>query len=151
MRLTDILDPGCIKVPMAATDKVSAIRELVDLLAERGKITDAEAVFESVMAREQLRSTGIGNGLAVPHGKSPACPSLVMALGKPSEPIDFGAKDGKPVDVIALLVSPPDQTGPHIQALARISRLMLMEKFRSALSRARTAEEVWGMILGQEG
>jgi len=151
MKLTDILAADCVKVPMEATDKTGAIRELVDLLAERGRISDRDELLQAVLDREKIRSTGIGKGLAVPHGKCGACPELVMAVGKPAKPIDFDSKDGQPVDLIVLLASPPDQTGPHIQALARISRLMLIDAFRSAIAKARSAEEVYGIIAGYEG
>lgn len=150
MKLTDILSRSCIRVPLKATDKTGAITELVDLLAEAGKIRDRDAVLKSVLEREKTRSTGIGYGLAVPHGKSEACPSLAMAVGRPIEPIDFESRDGQPANIIALLASPPDQTGPHIQALARISRLMLIEQFRQKLARADSAEAFFDVISEHE-
>jgi mannitol/fructose-specific phosphotransferase system IIA component (Ntr-type) len=103
-----------------------------------------------VLDRENTRSTGIGNGLAVPHGKCPGCPHLVMAVGRSAEPIDFQSMDGQPVRLIVLLASPPDETGPHIQALARISRLMLMEDFRDAVLHARTSAEIYETIARHE-
>jgi len=146
MKLSEILDRSCIKIPMQAKDKNAAIAELVDLLAATNRVKDGQALLKAVLAREETRSTGIGRGLAVPHGKSPACDRLVMAIGKPAQPIDFASIDGQPVDVIVLLASPTDQTGPHIQALARISRLMLMEPFRRAVSAARTPDELASVI-----
>ncbi|MCH7813899.1 MAG: PTS sugar transporter subunit IIA [Planctomycetes bacterium] len=150
MKLTDILSRSCVLVPIKASDKTGAIAELVDLLVENGRITDREHVLKAVLEREQMRSTGIGYGLAVPHGKSPACPELAIAVGKPAEPIDFGGKDGQPANILVLLASPPDQTGPHIQALARISRLMLIEHFRKSLADAATADELWEVIRRHE-
>ncbi len=150
MKLTAILEKNCVCVPMKATDKESAITELVDLLGESGQLADREQVLSAVLQREKTASTGIGHGLAVPHGKSAGCRKLVMAIGKPSPPMDFGAKDGKPVEFIVLLASPPDQTGPHIQALARISRLMLTEEFRVAMSRASSSDELWQVIVEYE-
>ena len=135
---------------MKATDKESAITELVDLLAESGQLTDRDHTLNAILQREKTASTGIGHGLAVPHGKSTGCRQLVMAIGKPATPMDFQSKDGKPVEIIVLLASPPDQTGPHIQALARISRLMLMEEFRTAISRTQTSEELWQVIQTHE-
>lgn len=140
MKLSEILRPSCVKVPLTAKDKNGAIAELVELLAADGQVRDRDGLLNAVLAREQTRSTGIGRGLAVPHGKSAACDRLVMAVGKPAAPIDFSSIDGQPVDVIVLLASPPEQTGPHIQALARISRLMLMDAFRKAVSEAGTPE-----------
>jgi fructose-specific phosphotransferase system IIA component len=146
MKLTDILDPECIKVPLESTEKTAVIAELVELLNARKPFRDNQDVLRSVLERERARSTGIGNGLAVPHGKSAACDELVMAIGVPPSPIDFDSRDGQPVNFVVLLVSPPDQTGPHIQALARISRLMLMEKFRAALPEAKSAQAIYDII-----
>jgi len=146
MRLTEILEPGCIKVPLSATDKQSAIYELVDVLAEQGKITDAEEVKDAVWQRESTRTTGIGHGLAIPHGKVAQVDRLIMAIGRPAEPIDFKAIDARPVSLIILLVSPADQTGPHIQALATVSRMMTNEKFRHAVRDAGTSEQVYQLI-----
>lgn len=150
MKLTEILNPNCIKVPLECTNKTEIITELVDLLGEQGLIRDANQVVTCVLERERTRSTGIGNGLAVPHGKSSACDRLVMAIGVPPEPIDFESRDGKPVNFVVLLVSPPDQTGPHIQALARVSRLMLMDGFRDALSKASSANDIHQIIATHE-
>lgn len=150
MRLTDILTRPLVRVPLQATDKTGAITELVGLLHEYGCVSDRDAVLRAVLEREATRSTGIGYGLAVPHGKSGACPQLAMSVGKPAKPIDFGSKDGQPVNIIVLLASPPDQTGPHIQALARISRLMLIEQFRRAVAQAGTADQLYESIRQHE-
>ena len=150
MKLTDILPADCVRVPLEASDKTEAITELVDLLHETGRVTDRDAVLRTVLDREATRSTGIGYGLAVPHGKSAACPRLAMAVGKPATPVDFESKDGQPVNLIVLLASPPDQTGPHIQALARISRLMLMESFRQAVADATSGDELYEIIRKHE-
>ncbi len=150
MRLTDILKPENIKVPLAATTKNDAIAELVDLLAANGQVTDAPKVLASVLERETTRTTGIGNGLAIPHGKCAGTADLVMAIGKPAAPIDFQSIDGRPVSVIWMLTSPPDKTGPHIHALARISRLMTIDKFQAALRAAKTSQEVYDAIVAQE-
>src|SRR3984957_17705309 len=150
MRLTDILKPQNIKVPLVATTKNEAIAELVQLLADSGQIADAKSVLSAVLEREATRTTGIGNGLAIPHGKAVGMDHLVMAIGKPQTPIDFQSIDGKPVTIIWLLCSPPDQTPPHIHALARISRLMTLDKFRASLNAAHTAQEMFDIIAQQE-
>lgn len=150
MRLIDILKPENIKVPLEAHTKTEAISELVNLLAKNGTVTDAKKVLDAVLERESTRTTGIGNGLAIPHGKCTGTKDLVMAIGKATTPIDFQAIDGRPVTLIWLLTSPPDKTGPHIHALARISRLMTIDKFRAALTAAQTAEEVYNAIMKQE-
>jgi mannitol/fructose-specific phosphotransferase system IIA component (Ntr-type) len=150
MRLTDVLKPQNIRVPLVATNKTAAITELVQLLHANGEVADVKSVLASVLERESTRTTGIGNGLAIPHGKCPGTNHLVMAIGKPLSPVDFQSIDGKPVSLIWLLTSPPDQTGPHIHALARISRLMTIESFRQALAAARSAQDVYDTIVKQE-
>lgn len=144
------MQPACIKVPLDAKDKQLVITELVDLLDANGLLLDRKTVLEAVLAREQTRSTGIGSGIAIPHGKCKAVKELVMAVGIAHEPIDFASVDEKPVTIVLLLVSPADQTGPHIQALARISRLMLDEKFKQGLEKATSAEQVYELLSSKE-
>ncbi|MDP9173534.1 MAG: PTS sugar transporter subunit IIA [Planctomycetota bacterium] len=150
MHLTEILKPQNILVPFAAQSKNDAISQLVALLAKNGDITDPKAVLDAVLERETTRTTGIGNGLAIPHGKCNGTNNLVMAIGRLSTPIDFQSIDGRPVSLIWLLTSPPDKTGPHIHALARISRLMTIDKFRQALNQAKTGQEIYDVIVQQE-
>lgn len=130
MNILDILSPQAIKVPLEAGDKKGAIDELIDLIAAAGLVTHPEALKKIVWEREQQRTTGIGEGLAIPHGKSDSAKRLVIAIGRPAQPIDFGSIDNKPVKLIVLLASPPDKTSDHIQALGKISRLMADPKFR---------------------
>ena len=150
MRLTEILKPQNIKVPVVAKVKTEAIAELISLLADNGEVIDPKKVLDSVLEREATRTTGIGNGLAIPHGKCTGTDHLVMAIGRPQTPIDFQAIDGRPVSLIWLLTSPPDKTGPHIHALARISRLMTIDRFRQALNTAQTSQDVYDIIVKQE-
>jgi mannitol/fructose-specific phosphotransferase system IIA component (Ntr-type) len=150
MNLLDILTPESIKAPLLAVDKRGVIDELVDVLAGTKRVLDAAALKEAVWTRELTRTTGIGHGLAIPHGKSPGLPSLAMAIGKPPKPMDFQAIDGQPVRLIVLLASPPDRTSDHIQALARISRLMTMDDFRNKIYAAQTAAEIYELLRSQE-
>ena len=150
MRLTEILKPTNIKIPLESKIKTDAIAELVKVLAAAGDVSDAKKVLDAVLEREATRTTGIGNGLAIPHGKCNGTDHLVMAIGRPQTPIDFQAIDGRPVSLIWLLTSPPDKTGPHIHALARISRLMTIDRFRQALANAKTAQEIYDAIVQQE-
>lgn len=150
MILTQILQPTCIIAPLTGTDKETAITELVDILAQNDFLLDRDVVLEAVIMREETRSTGIGSGIAIPHGKCSGVKELVMAIGIAGEAIDFDSIDHKPVKIIVLLASPIDRTGPHIQALARVSRLMLDEKFRSQLENASSPEEVYELISSKE-
>ncbi len=150
MILTQILQPTCVKAPLDGKDKDSVITELVDLLAENNLLVDREVVLEAVFTREQTRSTGIGSGIAIPHGKCNGVAELVMALGIAPEPVNFDSIDQKPVSIVILLASPADRTGPHIQALARISRLMLDDEFKTKLENATSPEEVYQLISTKE-
>jgi len=150
MILTQILQPNCVKVPVENKDKEAVITELVDLLDANGLLLDRDIALEAVLARERTRSTGTGAGIAIPHGKCNAVKELVMAIGIAHEPIEFESVDGKPVTILILLVSPADQTGPHIQALARISRLMLDEEFKQELEKAATADDVYELLNNKE-
>ena len=150
MVLTQILQPSCVKVPLENDDKQAAIAELVDLLDSNGQIINRDTVLDAVLLREKTRSTGIGSGIAIPHGKCKATKELVMAVGIAKKPIDFDSVDGRPVNIIILLVSPADQTGPHIQALARISRLMLDEQFKKALENSGSPENVYELFSDRE-
>ncbi len=150
MRLSDILKTQHIKVPLQATNKKDAITELVQVLADAKEVKDAAVLLNSVLEREATRTTGIGNGLAIPHGKCTGVDHLVVSIGKPETPIDFESIDKRPVNLIVLLASPPDQTGPHIQALARISRLMNVEAFRQAVRAATNPQQVFDAVVAQE-
>jgi fructose-specific phosphotransferase system IIA component len=150
MRLIEILKPANIKIPLESKTKAEAIAELVSVLEASGDVTDKKKVLDAVLEREATRTTGIGNGLAIPHGKCQGTKDLVMAIGRAGTPIDFQAIDGRPVSIIWMLASPPDKTGPHIHALARISRLMTIDKFRAALLQAKTPQEAYDIIIAQE-
>ena len=150
MRLTEILTPACVKVPLDASDKEQALYELVDLLAAHTTIGDPQPLKQAVWAREQARTTGIGHGIGIPHGKTDGLRELNMAIGIPSTPLEFGAIDGKPVELIILLASPTDQTGSHIQALAKISRLLTDDDFRDTIKKAESAGQLYDMLAQQE-
>jgi len=150
MRLTDMLTPERIRTPLAATTKPQVLAELVDVLVEAGGVTHRDKALAAVLEREQTRTTGIGHGLAIPHGKTNAVTDLVIAVGKTSSPIEFESIDGKPVTLLVMLLSPVDRTGPHIQALARISRLFSADAFRNKLANAPTAGDLWNLLRDQE-
>lgn len=146
MNVLDVLKPDCVKVPLAATDKRAAIDELVDVLAAAGAVRDAAELKAAVWQREQQRSTGIGEGLAIPHGKGAAVTRLAMAVGMPAQPIEYDSIDRKPVRLIVMLVSPPDKVTEHVQALGRLSRLMTDAAFREKTYAARSAAEMYELF-----
>ncbi|MBY0112225.1 MAG: PTS sugar transporter subunit IIA [Phycisphaerales bacterium] len=150
MNLLDILRLECIRAPLVATDKRGVINELVDVLGAAGTVADVAALKEAVWTREQTRTTGIGHGLAIPHGKCAGINGLAMAIGKPAAPMEFESIDRQPVRFIVLLASPPDKTSDHIQALAQVSRLMMAESFRERIYAAAGPQEVFDLIRSQQ-
>ncbi len=121
--IATLLSPQAIRVPLVASERREALEELVEALAMAGAVADPELFKRSVWEREQQRSTGIGVGLAIPHGKCAGILRSAIAIGRPLTPMEFGAIDRKPVRLIVLLASPPDKMADHIQVLHRISRL----------------------------
>ncbi|MCE9619319.1 MAG: PTS sugar transporter subunit IIA [Planctomycetes bacterium] len=146
MNVLEVLNIDCVKVPLIARDKHGVIDELVDALAASGAVSDAAAIKQVVWQRESQRSTGIGEGLALPHGKSAAVKRIAMAIGKPGAPMEYDSIDKKPVRLIVLLVSPPECVSEHIQALGRISRLMTNPEFREKLYEAQCAESIYSLF-----
>ena len=149
MKLLDLLSIECVKAPLESTTKQGVIDELVDLLAGQERVRDAAVLKEAVWTREQTRTTGIGHGLAIPHGKCEGMNELSIAIGKPNPPMDFEAIDGQPVSLVVLLASPPDRTSDHIQALALISRLISVEEFREEIYSASTAKKIFELLKGR--
>ncbi len=150
MRLIDILQPQCIQVPLEASTKQQAILSLVDLLCDHTGIHSRQDLADAVWQREQTRTTGIGHGVAIPHGKCSGCRELAMAMAVTAKPLDFRSIDGKPVELIILLASPLDQTGPHIEALATISRMLSDGQFLSAIKQAATGQDIYDLFAQRE-
>lgn len=133
----ELLTSVRVKVPLEATTKDEALRELVDVLVEDRCVDNREDVVRVVREREKVLSTGIGHGVALPHGKSDACEDLCIAAGVTREPLDFDALDQQPVRLIFLLVGPESAAGPHIKALSRISRMVRQPELRERLMASR--------------
>ena len=142
MKLMDFLISDAIESDMQSTTKADSIRELVALLKKAGAIADEHAVAEVILDREELGSTGIGEGIAVPHGKSGAVDKLVAAFGRSQRGVDFESMDNQPVHLFFLLVAPENVAGPHLMALARISRLLKNRDFRRSLMDASDKDEL---------
>ncbi|MBI4409105.1 MAG: PTS sugar transporter subunit IIA [Gemmatimonadetes bacterium] len=151
MLLTDLLAPERIKIPLVAATKSELLEELVQLLTRADRVEDPGDVLRAVREREAVLSTGIGNGVAIPHGKSSAVPELRLAAGRTAEPVDFDALDGQPVRLLFLLVGPETDAAPHIKALSRISRLLRQEPVRQRLIAARDAGEFYRALSEAEG
>ncbi|HSJ25173.1 MAG TPA: PTS sugar transporter subunit IIA [Longimicrobiales bacterium] len=141
MLLTELLSAERIRIPLTGQTKDELLEELVGVCADGNDIDDRADVLRAVREREAVLSTGIGHGVAIPHGKSGAVSELRMAAGRSSEPVDFDALDGEPVNLFFLLVGPESAAGPHIKALSRISRLVRQDEVRQRLMTAQSAEE----------
>lgn len=150
MKIHELLSPEVIRIPLQSTEKHGIIAELIDILFSANQLKDKNVALEAVLEREKIMSTGIGEGVAIPHAKTPAVDKLVAAFGITKENVDFQAIDEKPVRLVFLLVGPIDPTGPHLQALSRISRLMHQSELRQKLIGARTSQEVLTAIAQEE-
>jgi mannitol/fructose-specific phosphotransferase system IIA component (Ntr-type) len=149
MALIDLLVPEVVKTPLESKDKPGVLLELVGILKDAGRIDDLGTVLRAVQEREDKQSTGLEEGIAVPHGKTVAVSSLKLAVGIAPQGIDFNSLDGKPTTLFFLLVASPDQSGPHVEALAEIAKLARSKAFCQALVRAGSAQEVIGLIRGE--
>ena len=150
MTLLDILSPASTIVDLKGDTKEEIIAELVDSLSASEAISDRDKVLQAVLEREKIMSTGIGDGIAIPHGKSESVVKLVAALGTQRRGVDFEALDGEPAYVFFLLVSPANVSGPHIKALARISRLLKNDDFKKKLIAASSPDEIISTIQNEE-
>jgi len=150
MTLMEILSTKSIIVDLQGETKEEIIKELVDALEVGEVITDRDKVLQAVLEREKIMSTGIGDGIAIPHGKSDSVVRLAAALGTQKRGVDFEALDGEPAYVFFLLVSPANVSGPHIKALARISRLLKNDEFKKKLIQAAAPDEIVSIIESEE-
>jgi len=150
MRICDLLSESAIKVGLESIDKEECFEELIDLLVRDGRITNREAALQAVKEREAQGTTGIGKGIGIPHGKHESIPQLMAAMGTSREGIEFDAVDGDPVHLVFLLLARTDEPGPHIQALAEISRLLLLPGFYRKIIEAENARKILEIIESEE-
>ena len=135
MKIMDFLSKKAITTDVKSAKKEDVIKELVDILIEAGDVEKRHRnkLIEALMARESLGSTAIGQGIAIPHAKSDSVGKLVAAFGLSKKGVDFDSLDGELVNIFFLLLAPQDSAGPHLKALARISRLLKDKYFRDNL------------------
>ena len=150
MRISDILDESVVRVNVKGNSKDEIINQMIAVVTDSNKITDIEKVREAIFDREKIMSTGVGNGFAIPHGKTDAVLDIVAAFGITEQPIDYDSLDEQPVRLIFLLVGKDSMVGPHIKLLSRISRLMNKEDFRKKLLDAKTSKEVIEIFKSEE-
>lgn len=150
MQLTELLSPERIKIPLDASTKDEILAELVEVVGANTNVQDLDEVLRAVREREEVLSTGIGGGVAIPHGKTAGISDLALVAGVKPEGIDFEALDGKPVKLFFLLVGPESAAGQHVKALSRISRLLRRDSFRVRLMEAKTPEDFYSVIVEAE-
>jgi len=144
MRLADILDAGRISTSLEASDKDGVLRELAALFSQDG--LDPEQVYRVLSEREALASTGVGSGVAIPHGRVRGLEQMRAAMGIHREGVAFDAVDGQPVHIFVAVLAPDRRPSDHLKALARISRLLRHEKVRHALLEVGNPEQAVGLI-----
>jgi fructose PTS system EIIBC or EIIC component len=144
--LTELLTPERIKIPLESRSKDDLLVELVTILDGSPGFGDRAEVLSAVREREAVLSTGIGNGVAIPHGKTSAVSGLALAAGVTPEAVDFDALDGRPVQLFFLLVGSESAAGQHVKALSRISRMLRNDELRERLMRADSAESFYAVV-----
>ncbi|MBN2049279.1 MAG: PTS sugar transporter subunit IIA [Spirochaetales bacterium] len=146
MNLKKILSLPVVSTDLPGNTKEEILENLVDILAEAGKIEDRKAALRCVLEREEKMSTGIQEGVAIPHGKTDTLDELVACVALKKEGVDFKALDGKPSTIFILTLSPLNRTGPHVQFLAEISRLLNDRTKRERLLQAESREEMLDLL-----
>lgn len=151
MKISELLAQDAVVPEMHATTKEEALVELTEALLASGCVLDKDEVLRILQERENLGSTGIGDGVAIPHGKLKNLDRLVMSFGRSREGVDFDSMDGKPAHLFFLLVAPEESVGIHLKTLARISKLLKDEGVRQQLIEALDRETICSIIFNEEG
>lgn len=150
MRLHQILKEEFLRDNLLSDNKKDVLAELINILIASGLTLDATKAIDVLQHREKLGSTGIGDGVAIPHGKISDLSNLVIAFGRSKKGIPFNAVDGKPVHLFFLLMAPENSTGQHLKVLAKISKLLKTPGFRKKLIDAKTTGDLYKAIIVQD-
>ena len=145
LSVTSILTEDRIK-DLSSTEKVSALKEMVDMISSSGLIQDSKALFDAVLAREKIMSTGIGIGIAVPHVKIASVKGFVMAMGRKKEGIEFESLDGKPVKLLVMIAAPEGEQDNYLRLLARIVSIFKNENFLNQVLTATNPSEILSLF-----
>ena len=149
MNLKKVLSPDAVWVDLKADTKDGIIEEMIDRLVAAGKVKDRDGALKAVRDREAKMSTGMQNGVAIPHGKSKCIKSLVAAIGLNKAGVNFDSMDGSPSTIFIMTLSPVSRTGPHIQFLAEVSRLISRPAERERLLAAKTHADIYEILTGK--
>jgi PTS system nitrogen regulatory IIA component len=146
MKIIELLDKSSILPEMQAANKRGALEELAKTLVPGADGLELPRVIEVLLDRERLGSTGIGDNIAIPHGKLPQLSHLVVSFGRSLKGVDFDSMDGKPSHLFFMLLAPVNSAGLHLKALAKISRMLMSQSFRDNLMKAKGAEEIYNLV-----
>ena len=150
MKITDILNKDLIKIKMSADSKEDLLNKMMVLAENSGKIIDSADARSEVFERENIMSTGVGKGIALPHAKTNSISSTVGALAIMKEPMEYDALDGNPVNIVFLLLGTENNVCNHLRLLSKISRLMNNDTFRTHLTQAQSVEEIMDLFIKAE-
>ena len=147
MKIDDILKKASIIANLAGVNKGEILREITDFLQKQGLIKDKETLLNTLMEREKLGSTGIGENVAIPHGKSDELSQIITVFGRSLQGVDFESLDQKPVHFVCMVIAPSNSTGQHLKALARISRLFKNQDLREGILKLQDANQIYSLLL----
>ncbi|MCX7698763.1 MAG: PTS sugar transporter subunit IIA [Candidatus Goldbacteria bacterium] len=150
MRILDFLSKDSIEINLKSKSKKEVIEELVDILSGKEAIVDKKIIIESLIEREELGSTGVGQGIAIPHSKTKGVKELIGAFGVSKQGIDFEALDGEPVHIFFLLLAPEGAAGIMLKALARVSNFLKNKYYRKKILEAKTKEDIVAILEEEE-
>jgi len=150
MKIIELLSQESVLPEMQATNKKGALEELAKTLVPGSDELELNKVMEVLLDRERLGSTGIGDNIAIPHGKLPQLSQLVLSFGRSLKGVDFDSMDGKPSHLFFMLLAPVNSAGLHLKALAKISRMLMSQTFRDNLMKAQAAEEIYRLVADRD-
>lgn len=150
MKIDDILKKDSIIPNLAGKNKEEVLREITDFLQNQGFIKDKEALLDTLIEREKLGSTGIGENVAIPHGKSDEISQIVTVFARSLNGVDFEALDQKPVHFVCMVIAPSNSTGQHLKALARISRIFKNQNLRDSILKLQDADQIYSLLLEED-
>ncbi|MCQ2396903.1 MAG: PTS sugar transporter subunit IIA [Lentisphaeria bacterium] len=150
MKISEYLNPSLIKLNLESLTKEELFPEMVQLFVKNGLVKDAAAAVRILEEREEKMSTGVGNGIGLPHGKLPEAKQSMLALGISRDGIEYDSLDGEPVYIVIAIFANPENPSQHIEVLAEISRLFAIPEFSMRVRAAKSAQEVLDIIAAQE-
>ena len=150
MRIEDILKKDSIIADLVGTNKEEVLREVTDFLQIQGLIKNIESLLNTLIEREKLGSTGIGENVAIPHGKSDELSHIVTVFARSLKGVDFEALDQKPVHFVCMVIAPSNSTGQHLKTLARISRIFKSQNFRDCILKLQNADQIYSLLLEED-